>query len=101
MSNTREPQLVFPRLQEVEATTDEDRFNQSVLIDKTPLPDSIPHVDEVGATSAPLLSAAYFIGARCKDYNEDYMLCKHEARGRGPVECLREGRKVTRCARSV
>lgn len=71
------------------------------MIDTTPLPDSIPKVEEVGATSAPLLSAAYFIGARCKDYNEDFMLCKHEAGGKGEVECLREGRKVTRCASSV
>lgn len=77
------------------------RFHQSALIDKTPLPASIPKVDEIGATSAPLFSAAYFIGARCKEYNEDYVLCKNEAGGRGEVECLREGRKVTRCASSV
>jgi NADH dehydrogenase (ubiquinone) 1 alpha subcomplex subunit 8 len=37
--------------------------------DPTPLPDSIPKVDELGATSAPLKSAAFFIGAFCKDYN--------------------------------
>jgi hypothetical protein len=37
--------------------------------DPTPLPDSIPKVDELGATSAPLKSAAFFIGAYCKDYN--------------------------------
>ncbi|RPB00029.1 NADH dehydrogenase, alpha subcomplex, subunit 8 [Choiromyces venosus 120613-1] len=79
----------------------EPQFHHAVLIDTTPLPDSVPKVEEVGATSAPLLSASYFIGARCKDYNEDYMLCKHEAKGRGPVDCLREGRKVTRCASSV
>ncbi|KAL0633332.1 ndufa8, NADH-ubiquinone oxidoreductase complex I 19kd subunit [Maublancomyces gigas] len=83
------------------STSQRTQINQHGLIDKTPLPDSIPRVDEVGATSAPLFSAAYFIGARCKDYNEDYMLCKHEARGKGEVECLREGRKVTRCASSV
>jgi len=37
--------------------------------DPTPLPDSIPKVEELGATSAPLKSAAFFIGAFCKDYN--------------------------------
>jgi len=76
-------------------------FNQQVLIDTTPLPDNIPKVREVGATSAPLLSASYFIGARCKAYNDDYMLCKTQAHGKGELECLKEGRKVTRCAASV
>src|SRR6266702_277724 len=35
----------------------------------TPLPASIPKVNEVGATSAPLKSAAFFIGAYCKEFN--------------------------------
>jgi hypothetical protein len=35
----------------------------------SPLPSSIPKVDELGTTSAPLKSAAFFIGAYCKDYN--------------------------------
>jgi len=77
------------------------RFNQQVLIDTTPLPESIPPVKEIGATSAPLLSAAFFIGARCRDYNDDYMQCKTEANGRGELECMKEGRRVTRCAASV
>lgn len=77
------------------------RFNQHVLIDTTPLPDSVPPVKEIGATSAPLLSASFFIGARCRDYNDDYMQCKTESGGRGEVECLKEGRRVTRCASSV
>ncbi|KXS99556.1 hypothetical protein AC579_9187 [Pseudocercospora musae] len=77
------------------------RFNQQVLIDTTPLPDDIPKVAEVGASSAPLLSASFFIGARCKPYNDDFMLCKTEANGKGETECLKEGRKVTRCAASV
>lgn len=77
------------------------RFNQKALIDTTPLPDDIPKVQELGASSAPLLSASYFIGARCKDYNDDYMMCKTEANGRGELECMKEGRKVTRCAASV
>lgn len=65
------------------------------------MPDHIPKVDEIGATSAPLTSAAYFIGDRCKAFNDDYMKCKVEANGRGELECLKEGRKVTRCAASV
>ncbi|OCK77380.1 NADH-ubiquinone oxidoreductase-like protein 20.8 kDa subunit [Lepidopterella palustris CBS 459.81] len=77
------------------------RFNQSVLIDTTPLPDDIPKVKEIGASSAPLLSASFFIGARCKPFNDDYMVCKTESNGRGELECMREGRKVTRCAASV
>ncbi|KAI7510204.1 NADH-ubiquinone oxidoreductase 20.8 kDa, partial [Hortaea werneckii] len=77
------------------------RFNQQVLIDTTPLPDHIPKVPEIGASSAPLLSASYFIGARCKPYNDDYMHCKDQSNGKGEMDCLREGRKVTRCAGSV
>jgi len=34
-----------------------------------PLPASIPRVNELGATSAPLKSAAFFIGAYCKEFN--------------------------------
>jgi hypothetical protein len=58
-------------------------------------------VEEVGASSAPLLSASFFIGARCKAYNDDFMQCKTESNGKGELECLKEGRKVTRCAASV
>lgn len=65
------------------------------------MPADIPSVQEVGATSAPLTSAAYFIGDRCKAFNDDYMKCKQEANGRGEFDCLKEGRKVTRCAASV
>merc|ERR1712054_64907 len=70
----------------------EPRFNQQVLIDTTPLPDHIPKVPEIGASSAPLLSASYFIGARCKPYNDDYMHCKDQSNGKGEMDCLREGR---------
>ncbi|EME47553.1 hypothetical protein DOTSEDRAFT_69488 [Dothistroma septosporum NZE10] len=77
------------------------RFNQQVLIDTTPLPDNIPKVQEIGASSAPLLSASYFIGARCKAYNDDFMHCKDQSNGKGETECLKEGRKVTRCAAGV
>lgn len=83
----------------------------------SPLPSSIPKVDELGTTSGPLKSAAFFIGAYCKDYNgssfgfvewvsgvymefsEDFMLCKAE--NRDPGHCLKEGRRVTRCAQDL
>jgi NADH dehydrogenase (ubiquinone) 1 alpha subcomplex subunit 8 len=71
------------------------------LYDLTPLPDSIPKVKEIGASSAPLMSASFFIGARCRPINDDYMKCKEVAEGRGELECMSKGRKVTRCARSV
>ena len=77
------------------------RFNRDLLVDTTPMPPDIPAVDELGASSAPLMSAAYFIGARCRAYNDDYMVCKTDAGGRGELDCLKEGRKVTRCAASV
>ncbi|ODV82150.1 NADH dehydrogenase, alpha subcomplex, subunit 8 [Suhomyces tanzawaensis NRRL Y-17324] len=69
-------------------------------VDKNSLPKDIPEVDEVGATSAPLLSAAYYIGDKCKPYNDDFMLCKDEKNG-GTLDCLKEGRRVTRCAISA
>jgi NADH dehydrogenase (ubiquinone) 1 alpha subcomplex subunit 8 len=53
-------------------------------------------VEEVGATSAPLLSAAYHLGSYCQPFNEDFMLCKRE--NNDPKACLKEGRKVTRCS---
>ncbi|CAE6527390.1 unnamed protein product [Rhizoctonia solani] len=65
-------------------------------VDPTPLPANVPHVNEIGVTSAPLKSAAFFIGAHCKDYNDDFMLCKQESPD--PAHCLKEGRRVTRCA---
>ncbi|KDQ15430.1 hypothetical protein BOTBODRAFT_108794 [Botryobasidium botryosum FD-172 SS1] len=70
--------------------------SNSPYIDPTPLPSSVPRVNELGVTSAPLKSAAFFIGAYCKEYNEDFMLCKQE--NRNPAHCLKEGRRVTRCA---
>ncbi|QIX02422.1 hypothetical protein AMS68_007939 [Peltaster fructicola] len=76
------------------------RLNKEILIDTTPLPEEY-RVPEIGSSSAPLLSASYFIGARCQPYNDDYMKCKDESNGRGELDCLREGRKVTRCATSV
>ncbi|KAA1466614.1 NADH dehydrogenase alpha subcomplex subunit 8 [Dentipellis sp. KUC8613] len=67
--------------------------------DPTPLPASVPKVNELGTTSAPLKSAAFFIGAHCKEFNEDFMLCKAE--NRDPAHCLKEGRRVTRCATDI
>ena len=37
--------------------------------DPTPMPANVPKVNELGTTSAPLKSAAFFIGAYCKEYN--------------------------------
>jgi NADH dehydrogenase (ubiquinone) 1 alpha subcomplex subunit 8 len=107
----------------------------------TPLPSSVPHVDELGVTSAPLKSASFFIGEHCKKFNgtcipsraylklggstqrlrrlarcgarvdgdradmvivtpaEDFMLCKAE--NSDPAHCLKEGRRVTRCAQDL
>ncbi|GMG47079.1 unnamed protein product [Ambrosiozyma monospora] len=65
------------------------------------LPEEIPHVKEIGATTGPLLSASYFIGNRCRDYNDNFMLCHAENGSNGPINCLKEGRQVTRCAASV
>ncbi|KZV97274.1 NADH-ubiquinone oxidoreductase subunit [Exidia glandulosa HHB12029] len=65
-------------------------------VDNAPVPSDVPHVDEVGVTSAPLKSAAFFIGKFCQAYNDDFMQCKADARD--PAACLKEGRRVTRCA---
>ncbi|KAK9461374.1 uncharacterized protein V1516DRAFT_638232 [Lipomyces oligophaga] len=70
------------------------------VVDPEPMPSSIPSVPEVGATSSPLISASYYIGDRCRAYNDDFMLCRSQSRV-GPVDCLKEGRRVTRCAISV
>ena len=44
------------------------------VVESTPMPANIPHVDEVGATSGPLKSAAFFIGAYCKEFNGTYFI---------------------------
>lgn len=38
-------------------------------VDPNPLPHAVPKVDELGVTSAPLKSAAFFIGSHCKEVN--------------------------------
>ncbi|KAF8986730.1 calpain 7, partial [Haplosporangium bisporale] len=77
------------------ATFREASLPTGKFVDPTPAPAGSAH-PEVGVTSAPLKSAAFFIGSYCKDYNEDFMLCKDE--NSDPAHCLKEGRKVTRCA---
>ena len=44
-------------------------FEDRPYIDPNPLPSSVPHVDELGVTSAPLKSASFAIGQYCKDVN--------------------------------
>lgn len=82
-------------------TIREPSTNFIIETDFTPLPLHIPAVEEVGVTSAPLLSASYFIGTKCKSYNDDFMQCKVENPANGVEGCLKEGRRVTRCASSV
>lgn len=74
-------------------------FPSTPYIDPAPMPSSQPKVDELGVTSAPLKSASFFIGEHCKEVNEDFMLCKNE--NRDPAHCLKEGRRVTRCAQDL
>lgn len=78
----------------------EPAYKYVEAVDTKPAPSEIPSVPEVGATSAPLKSASYFIGARCGPYNDDFMQCKKDSNG-DPTSCLKEGRRVTRCAVSV
>ena len=63
-------------------TTQEGSSSQQ-HVERTPMPPDIPHVDEVGATSAPLKSAAFFIGAYCKEFNGTFLVQVqfHEKRG--------------------
>ncbi|KIY51658.1 NADH dehydrogenase, alpha subcomplex, subunit 8 [Fistulina hepatica ATCC 64428] len=68
-------------------------------VEPAPMPEQVPKVEELGVTSAPLKSAAFFIGSHCQAYNEDFMLCKAE--NPDPAHCLLEGRRVTRCARDM
>ncbi|MBW0542806.1 hypothetical protein O181_082521 [Austropuccinia psidii MF-1] len=69
------------------------------FVDPTPMPNDIPKVDELGVSSAPLKSASFFLGSFCKAYSEDFMLCKAE--DANPEHCLKEGRRLTRCAQDA
>lgn len=80
------------------ATHREAIFHSTPYVEPAPSPAGTG-VQEVGATSAPLKSASFFIGAHCKSFNEDFMLCKNE--DRDPAHCLKEGRRVTRCAQDL
>ncbi|KAJ3300716.1 hypothetical protein HDV03_001984, partial [Kappamyces sp. JEL0829] len=71
-------------------------FVEGLWVEKEAAKGTGPVVDEVGATSAPLLSASFHLGAFCAPFNEDFMLCKKE--NADPKACLAEGRKVTRCS---
>ena len=51
--------------------------------------------EDVKATHSVLMSAAFFIQDHCRDYNDDFMLCKRD--NGDPAKCAAEGRKVTRC----
>lgn len=81
--------------------TREPTTNYAIETTPARLPELIPEVQEIGATSAPLLLASFFIGARCQPYNDDFMQCKQENAGHGEHNCLKEGRRVTRCAALV
>ncbi|KAI8918355.1 hypothetical protein DFJ77DRAFT_455267 [Powellomyces hirtus] len=75
----------------------EGTFVEGLWVEKAGLsPETAPPVPEVGCTSAPLESMAFFFADYCKKYNDDYVLCKNESQD--PRHCLKEGRKVTRCA---
>ena len=80
--------------------TDKKRGTE-IVFENDKLPAEIPHVKEIGATTGPLLSASYFIADRCQEFNDDFMMCQKENGTNGAVNCLKEGRKVTRCASSV
>jgi len=48
---------------------------QDDTVVKPSFPRRIPAVDEIGVTSAPLKSAAFFLGQYCKEYNGTQMHC--------------------------
>jgi NADH dehydrogenase (ubiquinone) 1 alpha subcomplex subunit 8 len=81
------------------ATHRDANFPSTPYIEPAGAPASQPRVDEVGTTSAPLKSAAFFLAEHCRAVNEDFMLCKNE--DRNPEHCLKEGRRVTRCAQDL
>jgi len=54
------------------STHREAALNDKQYVDPNPLPPSVPHVDELGVTSAPLKSASFFIGDYCREVNGEY-----------------------------
>jgi hypothetical protein len=81
------------------ATHRQARFPSTPYIEPSSGHVDQPKVEEIGTTSAPLKSASFFLGEHCSKYNEDFMLCKNESRD--PEHCLKEGRRVTRCAQDL
>jgi NADH dehydrogenase (ubiquinone) 1 alpha subcomplex subunit 8 len=81
------------------ATHRDVRFPSTPYVEPTPLTGEAGKVQELGVSSAPLKSASFFLGEHCQKYNEDFMLCKNE--DRNPEHCLKEGRRVTRCAQDL
>ena len=51
-------------------------FEDRPYSDPNPLPSSVPHVDELGVTSAPLKSSAFAIGQYCKDVNGTFLTAR-------------------------
>lgn len=82
-----------------DGTVTDTYLSEGKLVDPTPMPADIPPVKELGVTSAPLKSASFFLGSFCQKYNDDFMLCKAE--NNDPAHCLKEGRRVTRCAQDL
>ena len=104
------------------AQTDQRLAPFSQSFDPNPMPKHVPHVNELGITSAPMLSASFHLVKFCKDYTgqltsprassllpcislklrpspymtDDFLLCRAE--NENPEHCLKEGRRVTRCA---
>lgn len=61
--------------------------NDKPYVDPNPLPPSVPHVDELGTTSAPLKSASFFIGDYCREVNGEYLpTCRRMIAGRPSEE---------------
>lgn len=76
------------------------------------MPSSVPHVDELGVTSAPLKSASFFLGEYCKPYNGESgafgrllipAMLRHWRRGATPpcpcADLARSPQRTSCCAR--
>lgn len=70
-------------------------FVNNLWVEKAPLKTE-SDVPELGLSSAPLESMSFYFAKYCSDYVADFMLCKNESTD--PKHCLKEGRRVTRCA---
>jgi NADH dehydrogenase (ubiquinone) 1 alpha subcomplex subunit 8 len=52
-------------------------YKDAPYVEVNPLPSTVPPVDELGTTSAPLKSASFFIGQHCKEVNGARQQMKH------------------------